>query len=102
MRVKVAELDDLIEGEIVRKVPDGMNVALALYLINGKVFVTNDRCTHDDASLSEGEIIGGEVVCPFHMGRFEICTGKATRAPCTQPLRTFHVSIIDEVVYVDL
>ena len=38
--------------------------------------MTDDICTHGNASSSEGEIEEGKVYCPFHDGAFDIRTGK--------------------------
>lgn len=48
-----------------------------------------DTCTHGQASLSEGEIMDGQVCCPFHGGTFDPATGEATGPPCTVPIRTY-------------
>ncbi len=36
-------------------------------------------------------IENGEIVCPYHMGRFDIRTGEATGAPCSIAIRTYNV-----------
>lgn len=77
--------------------PDGR--ALALFNIDGAIFATDDRCTHGDASLSEGFVEGCEVECPFHQGRFDVRTGAPTAAPCTIRLKTYPVEVRDGSVY---
>ena len=42
---------------------------------------TSDVCTHGGASLSEGFVVGDEIECPWHSGRFCIRDGKATALP---------------------
>lgn len=73
--------------------------SLALFTVDGAVFATDDRCTHGDASLSEGLVEGYEIECPFHQGRFDIRTGAPTAAPCTIRLKTYPVEIRDGSVY---
>lgn len=75
---------------------------MALFRLGDEYFVLDDTCTHGEASLSGGEVFGGEIECPFHSGRFDIRTGEATRFPCTKALRTYKVSIEGEKIYVDL
>ena len=67
--------------------------ALAVFNPDGSFFVTDDRCTHGEASLCEGEIDGDTVECPFHQGTFDIRTGKPTGAPCRIALRTYDVTV---------
>ena len=45
--------------------------------------------------------MGTEIECPFHQGRFDIRTGCATAAPCTQALRTWTVHTIDGQLCID-
>jgi naphthalene 1,2-dioxygenase system ferredoxin subunit len=73
--------------------------SLALFNVDGTVFAIDDRCTHGDASLSEGLVEGHEVECPFHQGRFDIRTGAPTAAPCTIRLKTYPVEIRDGSAY---
>ena len=75
---------------------------IAVYNLNGEFFATDDTCTHGEASLAEGEIDGDEIVCPFHMGAFDIRSGEATKAPCTKALRTHDVCIVGASLYVTL
>ena len=77
------------------------NVAYAVFCCDGQFYVTQDHCTHGPGSLSEGLVIGCEIECPFHQGRFDIRTGRATRAPCTQGLRTWTVHVVDGGLYID-
>jgi 3-phenylpropionate/trans-cinnamate dioxygenase ferredoxin subunit len=58
----------------------------------GTWFATQDLCTHDDGTLSDGELTGGEVECPRHGARFDLQTGRAT-LPAAMPIKTFPVKI---------
>ena len=64
---------------------------IALYRLSDGFFATDDCCTHGEASLAEGEIEDGEIVCPFHLGKFDIRSGAPTAAPCTRAIRTYPV-----------
>ena len=67
----------------------------AVFNLDGEYYVTQDLCTHGPGSLAEGFIIDGEVECPFHQGRFDIRTGRATAAPCTEAVKTWPVQVVD-------
>jgi nitrite reductase/ring-hydroxylating ferredoxin subunit len=75
--------------------------AYAVFNLDGHFFATQDQCTHGPGSLAEGFVIGAEIECPFHQGRFDIRTGRATAAPCTQALRIWTVHIIDGRLCID-
>ena len=62
---------------------------VAVFNIDGRYFVTDDTCTHGEASLADGYIEDDIVECPYHQGTFNIQTGKPIGAPCTRPLKTY-------------
>ena len=66
---------------------------IALYLCDGVVFATDNRCTHGDARLCDGFIEGHEIECPYHQGRFDIRTGEATLAPAKVAVGTYPVRL---------
>lgn len=72
---------------------------VCLYRVGGEVFATADSCSHGSASLADGDIVGYEIECPFHQGRFDVRTGAATRLPCRIPIETFNVVEKDDAVW---
>ena len=68
------------------------------------VFGLEDRCSHDDGPLCEGDFDCGErvVVCPRHGARFDLETGRALTLPAYIPVDTFPVRVRDDgIVVVD-
>lgn len=90
MMERLCASGEVSEGEV-HQVDLGDGRVLAVYRMEGEVYATDDLCTHGDASLSEGEIENGQIVCPYHMGTFDIRTGEATGAPCSIAIRTHRV-----------
>lgn len=92
---------DVFEDEIRNAtLPDGTKVAV--YNLGGAYYVTDDTCTHEAASLSEeGAVDGTNVICGWHFCGFDIATGAATASPCSEPLRTYRVHIIDGYIHVE-
>lgn len=64
-----------------------------VYHLDNDWYATSDLCTHQDCSLSEGDMEGNEIVCWCHGGAFDIRTGAATRMPCAIAVETFAVRI---------
>lgn len=93
---------DRIEPDGVLRVEMADRPALAIYNVGGSFFATDDACTHGEASLAEGVVVDGQIVCPFHGGTFDIKTGEPTGAPCMIPLRTYAVSMDGDHLYVEL
>ena len=64
---------------------------MALFLVDGGLFALGDRCSHAEASLSEGEVFGTEVECPRHGSAFDLSTGEPLALPATKPVPTYRV-----------
>ena len=80
--------------------PDG--TAVALFNVDGRIYATSDVCTHGAASLSEDGALDGNIVeCGWHFGSFNVATGEPHASPCTVPLKTYAVQVIDDVVTVE-
>lgn len=98
----VAKVDRITPGEMryVEVGPDEEPVCLIN--LDGEFYALNDCCTHEDASLSDGEIIGDEVECPLHGGAFEIRTGMPASFPVVIPAKTYLVRIVGDEVQVGI
>ncbi len=83
-----------------RRVETADGLSLVVCNVGGQFYALADTCSHGEASLSEGDIVGCEIVCPLHSGQYDLATGKATRRPAKRPQRTFAVEIIDGQVFV--
>ena len=94
-------LSELKEGEV--KAAKVGNRQVALYLVDGQPYCTDDLCTHEDCLFSEvGVVEGDEVECACHGSRFNIKTGENTAPPAADPLPTFPVVVRDDQVFVEL
>jgi naphthalene 1,2-dioxygenase system ferredoxin subunit len=94
--VDVATLDDFSASDAIAV--DIGRRQIAIYLIDGAVFATDNRCTHGEARLCDGFVEGHEIECPHHQGRFDIRTGEATGEPASVALATYLVRLEDERV----
>ncbi len=73
----------------------------AVFQLDNAYYATEDACSHGPGSLSEGYIEGYEVECPFHRGRFDIRNGCPTASPCTIPIKTWEVHLVDGDICID-
>jgi 3-phenylpropionate/trans-cinnamate dioxygenase ferredoxin subunit len=96
----VISLDDLIPGE--RIFIDVDDMAVVIFNIAGDVYAIEDRCTHDDGPLGEGEIEGFEIICPRHGARFDLRDGRALTLPAVEPTRYFPTRIIDNQIEIGI
>ena len=79
-------------------------IALGVYNLNGDYFAIEDRCSHDDGPLCEGEFDPetGVVVCPRHGANFDIRSGEALTLPAFEPVSIYPVRVVDGMVKVEL
>ena len=96
--VKAANGNDLAEGDILGVIVAGKEVAL--YNIDGTLYATEDICTHAYAKLSDGWLDNGEIECPLHAGRFDVCTGKALCPPVTDDIKTYPIRVVGDEIQV--
>ena len=98
--VKVAELDELDEGSGLLVEVNGEQIAL--FLVKGEVCAVQDKCPHRGAPLSEGQLNGTEIRCPWHAAKFDLITGKVINPPARRDLRCYPAEKRADGVYLSL
>jgi len=89
--IEVAELAEIPVNERIFLEIDEMQIVLIN--LAGELFAVGDVCTHDDGPAGDGELDGYELICPRHGARFDIRSGKATRAPAFTDIPYYPVKI---------
>ena len=77
--VEIAKRADLPPGRG-RTLQAGGRV-LALFNDGGAFFAIDDTCPHQGASLGEGLLHEGIVICPWHAWTFSLRTGESPHIP---------------------
>jgi 3-phenylpropionate/trans-cinnamate dioxygenase ferredoxin subunit len=100
--VEVGRIEDLPPGEALRAVIG--DVPVAVFNVLGTLHCVDDTCTHELASLSDGDIDieRGTVECPLHGSAFDLRTGDAVSLPAVEPVRVHHVEVADGMIRVCL
>ena len=82
----------------------GASLYVGVYNCNGKLYALEDRCSHDDGPLCEGEWDEDmcRVICPRHGSAFDLETGTPLSLPAYEPVATFPVTVEDGVVQVEV
>lgn len=75
---------------------------VALFRIGTDVYAIGDRCSHAEASLSEGEVFDTEVECPRHGSAFDLTSGAVINLPATKPVPVYDVKVEDGMVYLSI
>jgi nitrite reductase/ring-hydroxylating ferredoxin subunit/uncharacterized membrane protein len=77
-------------------------VPLLVVRDGSEVHVLADRCAHMSGPLSDGEIAGGCVTCPWHGSVFRLADGGVVHGPATAPQPAFAARAREGVVEVCL
>ena len=99
---------DFIEIACVSDLPVGRARAclvgdrlIALYHTPEGFFATDNTCPHRGGPLGEGDLLGSEIVCPWHFWSFNVATGENIADPSLH-IRTHEVKVDGDRVLVRL
>ena len=100
--VTVAPLEEFPPGSV--KIVHAGEISVGVYNLGGRLCALEDRCSHDNGPLAEGDfdVEEGYAICPRHGARIDIRTGKALSLPAVFPVETFPVLVEDGIVKVQL
>ncbi len=101
-RERLCALDELVPGSARRF--DVGDRRLAVVRIDDDVYAVGDRCTHQDISLAEGDVLVEErqIECWKHGSAFSLETGAPSSLPATKATPVYEVDVVDGDVFVVL
>jgi 3-phenylpropionate/trans-cinnamate dioxygenase ferredoxin subunit len=100
--IDVCTLSELPPGTA--RIVEWEDLEIGVFNCNGELLAIEDRCSHDDGPLCEGDFDAedGVAVCPRHGARIEISTGRPLSLPAVEPVETFPVRVVDGMVRVEV
>jgi len=86
------------------RVVEWEELEIGIFNCNGDLYAIEDRCSHDNGTLAEGEIDQDEctVECPRHGSLFDLRTGKPKTLPAYVPVDTFDVRVEDDMIKLEV
>ncbi|MBX8633827.1 MAG: non-heme iron oxygenase ferredoxin subunit [Candidatus Thermoplasmatota archaeon] len=97
---RTLSLKDMDSAKIMKVELDGNDIMIIR--LGDNYHALDATCTHEDADLSRGILMGNAVVCPLHLSRFNLETGAVESPPATEPLKKYNVKIEDGYIYVEV
>jgi 3-phenylpropionate/trans-cinnamate dioxygenase ferredoxin component len=100
--LEICPVSELQPGE--RRLVEWEDLEIGVFNCGGALYAIEDRCSHDNGPLAEGEFDEGTctVECPRHGSLFDLKTGKPMTLPAYVPVDTFPVIIEDETIKLEV
>jgi 3-phenylpropionate/trans-cinnamate dioxygenase ferredoxin subunit len=100
--IDICPVGDLPPGS--HRVVEHDDLEIGVFNVAGELFAIEDRCSHDDGVLLEGEIDAERcaVECPRHGSWFDLRTGRPLNLPAYAPVETFPVLVEDDVIKLEI
>jgi 3-phenylpropionate/trans-cinnamate dioxygenase ferredoxin subunit len=98
----VCPVDELPPGSV--KIVYAGTIAVGVYNLGGEYYALEDRCSHDDGPLCEGDFDAddGIAICPRHGANIDIRTGRALSLPAVESVATYPVHVEHGIVKVSI
>ncbi|NJN66992.1 MAG: non-heme iron oxygenase ferredoxin subunit [Chloroflexaceae bacterium] len=99
--IRVASVADVPEGT--GKTFEVQGHSIAVFQVGGRFYALDDACSHDEASLGEGEVDTDElcVACPRHGSLFELSSGRARTLPAHKPVSSYPIWVEDAYLVIE-
>jgi 3-phenylpropionate/trans-cinnamate dioxygenase ferredoxin component len=100
--IEVCPISELAPGQM--RLVEWEDLEIGVFNCAGTVYAIEDRCSHDDGPLVEGELNQEQctIECPRHGSLFDLKTGKPLTLPAYVPVDTFPVRIEDDKIKVEV
>ena len=100
--VDICQIDELPAGA--KRVVEWEDVEIGVVNCGGEILAVEDRCSHDDGDLMEGDVDPDTctVECPRHGSVFDLRTGTPLNLPAYVPIDTFPVTVEDGLIKVEV
>jgi 3-phenylpropionate/trans-cinnamate dioxygenase ferredoxin component len=100
--IDICPLEELPPGAM--RMISWEDLEIGVFNCAGELLAIEDRCSHDDGNLVEGELDEETctIECPRHGSVFDLHTGKPLNLPAYVPVDTFPVSVADGLIKIEV
>ena len=98
--IRVAARSDVGPGKAIAVELTGQRIAV--FNVEGTYYAIGDTCTHRAGPLSEGDVQGTTVTCPWHGAQYELQTGNVLRPPAPQGVHSYKVVVEDDDIKIEI
>ena len=90
--IEIANTGDLPVGKVRSYDVGGRKIAL--YHTASGFYATDNTCPHRGGPLAEGDLMGDEITCPWHLWGFDVTSGRCAGNP--------EIAVVTHEVHVDV
>jgi 3-phenylpropionate/trans-cinnamate dioxygenase ferredoxin component len=98
--IKIAEIKDVPPGKGLSFDLEGQRIAL--FNVSGTYYAIDDTCPHAGGPLSEGQVEGNRVTCPWHGADFDLKTGDVLGPPAYEGVKIYKVVVEGNDIKVEI
>jgi 3-phenylpropionate/trans-cinnamate dioxygenase ferredoxin subunit len=100
--ISVCPLSELPPGEM--RLIEHEERKIGVFNCGGTLHAIEDRCSHDDGPLAEGEFDPESctVECPRHGSLFDVSSGRPKTLPAYAPVQTFPTAVEDGTITLEV
>jgi len=100
--IDICRAEELPTGE--HRLVEWEDLEIGVFNCGGELLAVEDRCSHDNGNLLEGELDEAEcaIECPRHGSKFDLRTGKPLNLPAYEPVDTFPVTVQNGMIKIEV
>jgi 3-phenylpropionate/trans-cinnamate dioxygenase ferredoxin component len=100
--IDVCPAQELGPGQ--RRIVAFEELEIGVFNCAGELLAIEDRCSHDDGPLAEGDLDEGACTleCPRHGSRFDLRSGRPLTLPAYEAVDIFRVHIDDDTIKLEV
>ncbi|MBI3793434.1 MAG: Rieske 2Fe-2S domain-containing protein [Nitrospinae bacterium] len=98
-------MDEMVNVGKCQNIPNGegrkctvKGEEIGIFNTGGEFFAVANRCPHEGGPLSDGILLGNEVVCPIHSRKIDLKTGRVAKEDLEN--KTFEVSVKNDEIFI--
>ncbi|MEI6221829.1 MAG: non-heme iron oxygenase ferredoxin subunit [bacterium] len=97
---EAATLSDIPTGKIGKTIIN--NQKIAIYNVDGTIYATENRCSHQEVELSNGILHNCQIECPWHGAQFDLKTGQVKALPAALPIKTYPTKVENGKIFIEM
>ena len=99
--IEVASVGEFDQTD--RKLVDlGGSLQIGLFKCEDGFFAISAWCSHQKATMFNGEVVDHELECPLHGARFCLRTGRNLSLPAVRPVPRYELKVEDGKIFLNI